>query len=766
VKRPAAWGAAALTVLIVATAVLTATGGAQRRHLTERAERVLVVSLPYVSWSDLEGPDLPNLDRLLARSSVGALTTRTIGRTDLSDGYVTFGAGTRAIGGNPVTDGAAFGVDDEYGRDVARDVYERQTGARAARGVVHLGISAILGANEEEHLDALVGALGDALHRGGYSRAVIANGDGRTPVSSVPEFQRTAAAALMDTAGRVPAGRVDRGLLTDDPDAPFGRRLNVREAVGAFEDVWQDRSVVLVEASDLVRATRYQPFAVKGWRRVLYKDALRASDRLVGQLLENVDPERDAVVVVSPVPSALGQTLTVVSVTAPGVEPGLLRSPSLRRPGFVQIVDLAPMVLDLVGTERPSEIHGRPTTVVDTERDAAQRRAFLVDAIEASDFRDDVLNIVIVAFVVINAALALAAVLVLTGRAGAKTRARVRFMALVLLAFIPVVYLARVVPFHDAKPAYPVFLVAASLVLAAVYRRLGRRDELDPPIIGLAAIVVLLVVDVILGAQLQLNSAFGYTPSVGVRISGFGNISFAALAASAVLLAGLVAHRVGGRNGAWIAIGIMATALVAGAAPFWGADVGGALSMIPAFGITGALLLGLQVTAKLRTALICLAAAAAGVAIAAALDLSQPEAQRTHLGRFIEQVRDDGWATVWNTTGHKLSQNLATITSIWGLMLPGVLAFLAYLRFASGRLQALGQRIPELRKALIGFTVVAVLGYLLNDSGINIPAMMLAVLNAVIVAVLVRQDPATDDVPKKTTKPKKPAVKTKARTAR
>jgi hypothetical protein len=185
--------------------------------------------------------------------------------------------------------------------------------------------------------------------------------------------------------------------------------------------------------------------------------------------------------------------------------------------------------------------------------------------------------------------------------------------------------------------------------------------------------------------------------------------------------------------------------------------------MIPAFGITGALLLGLRVKAKLRTALICLAAAVVGVAIAGALDLSQPEAQRTHLGRFLEQVRDDGLSTVLNTLSHKLSQNLATIASIWGLMLPGVLAFLAYVRFGSGQLQALGKRIPELGKAFVGFTVLAILGYLMNDSGINIPAMMLAVLNALIIVLLVRPDTARDE---RAAKPRKAPAKAKARAGR
>lgn len=760
-KRALTWVAAVLALVVAAGVVVVTSDEGSPRRLTDRSDRVLVISLPYTSWSDLEGPDLPNLDRLLADSSIASLTTRTVGRTDLIGGYVTVGAGTRATGGSTTTDGAAFGVDEVFGRDRAGDVYERQTGRKApAGGIVHLGLGEIQQANEEEHLDALVGALGRALDDAGFTRAVIGNADGGSRFSTFPEHQRSAAAALMGPSGKVPAGRVDAGLLTDDPDSPFGRRLDVEEVGRVFADVWADKSVVLVEASDVVRATRYAPFAIKRQRRFLYKEALRASDELIGRLLEEVDPERDTVVVVSPGPSALGETLSVVSVRAPGVEPGLLRSPSLRRPGFVQIVDVAPMILDVLGLERPTEIHGRPMTIADTDRGPAARRAFLIEEIEKAGFRDDAVDPVIITFVVLEVLLALGAFLLFRGRTRRITTERVRFGALAVLAFVPVVYLARLIPFHDAPLAYPLFLIGATLAIAQACRVIGRRNPMDPIIVALGVIFGVLALDVLLGAQLQLNSAFGYTPTVGVRISGFGNISYAAIAASAVLLAGLVAHRVLGRRGVHFAIGILALALIADAAPFWGADVGGVLSMVPAFGITAALLLGITVRWRWRTVLLCLGAVMIGVAIAAALDLSQPEAQRTHLGRFIEQVRDEGFSQVTGTLAHKVSQNLATITSIWGLMLPGVLAFLVYLRFVSKRLAPLMQRIPELRSALVGFSILAVLGYIVNDSGINVPAMMLGILNATLIALLMLPAPT------KATPAKRKATTKKARAAR
>src|SRR3712207_9092233 len=60
---------------------------------------VLVLSLPTVTFGDLEDADLPALEGLLARSAVGDLSTRSVVRsTNAGDGYTTVGAGTRARG--------------------------------------------------------------------------------------------------------------------------------------------------------------------------------------------------------------------------------------------------------------------------------------------------------------------------------------------------------------------------------------------------------------------------------------------------------------------------------------------------------------------------------------------------------------------------------------------------------------------------------------------------------------------------------------------
>ena len=79
--------------------------------------------------------------------------------------------------------------------------------------------------------------------------------------------------------------------------APFGLRLSPDAVQREFRTVWNPRSVVLVEGSDLERADAYKVFATsEEWSR-LRKQALAWTDAMVGRLLADVDSRRDAVVV-------------------------------------------------------------------------------------------------------------------------------------------------------------------------------------------------------------------------------------------------------------------------------------------------------------------------------------------------------------------------------------------------------------------------------------------------------------------------------------
>jgi hypothetical protein len=757
---------AAIAGVLVAGALLASAGPASAASSGSRADgrpvrRVLIVSLPYVSWSDLEDrDDVPNLTKLLDQSAVANLSIRapTI-RPDLAGGYATLSAGDKAVGSGTADDGAAFDVDERVGAGTAAQAFRRRTGIDAKRGLVHLGLPQIDEANEDTEYEADVGALGDALADAGYSRAVIANGDGVELLSPVPapesdertdeasrRFRREAVAGLMTSAGKVPRGTVSKDLLEDDPDSAFGVRLDRDRVLEEFDRVWDDRSVVLVEASDLVRSAAYRDLVTSDQRDVVFTRALRESDALVGDLLDRVDPERDAVVVVGPAASGSNGVLGIAGVRAPTIEPGLLRSGTTQRAGYVQLMDMSPTVLALLGVERPDTMRGRAVEVAEQGGSAADRRAFLADGNDASTFRTQIVNTVPNLYVYLTLLLAAATVLVLWRRGRderwvAWLRALLPWAACAMLAYLPTVYVARLVPFHDVGvAAYWAFLVFVSMALGALYRavalRRARDVDLDSVAIGLGVVIVVLVVDVVLGNPLQFNSALGFSPSVAGRFIGFGNAAYAVLASAAILLAGLVAHRVGGRRGAWWAVVVMVVALLADGAPIWGADVGGVLSMVPAYGVTAALLFAVRV--RVRTVVAFVGAALVALAAATVFDLRKETGHRRHLGRLVEQIQDEGFSAFTDVVQRKISQNLDSFTtSTFRYLVVGGVAFVAYLLWWPPRhLALLLQRVPELRAALVGFAVLAVLGYALNDAGVVVPGLMLGILVATLVPSL------------------------------
>jgi hypothetical protein len=734
----------------VFTAAASAHGATSAAH-DARVSRVLLISLPNVEWSDIQGAALPNLDRLFATSSIGGLVTNGIDRpSPIGSNYVTLGAGTRSTAAT-LTAGQGFGVDEEFGRDRAGRVFATRTGIPPGAGLVYMPIADVVDVNDGELYGAEVGLLGDELQQAGIARAVIANGDGSdpsVPEDRVPPYRRSAVAALMTHDGKVPRGQVDRGLLQTDATAPFGVRLDPDAVLAAFRNAWTDRSVVLVEGSDLVRADLAGRFASDEQRDRLRARALRDTDRLVGRLLAQVDAKRDAVIVVGPAPPQERASLTPVAVRAPGFTGGLLRSTTTRRDGFVNMVDVAPTILHLYGLDRPEAMEGRRMESGDPGDPLASRVSFLVDTNDDGLFRDSQVGPSITTILVVSCVLAVAAALVdvlfaRTRKRSAHQRWLPRtawplvFLALWLIGFLDATYLAGPLHFgrHGGAVPYWCFVVGVALLLTAAFLALARGRLVHAVLVALGSIVALHVVDLVTGAHLEWNTVFGYSPTIGIRFAGEGNMTFAQLAAAAVLFAGLLVWQVPTRVATRVAVGVLVVTIVVMGAPLWGNDFGAVLSALPGFALLAWMLLGHDVRART-------VAAIGGIVVAAIvavglLDLLRPPDERTHVGKFFQKVGTDFHGATL-VIRRKASANLSVFghSLLLGVIIVVVL-LVAYLWFVAPRsLRPVVREIRPAKATVIAFLVIAVLGFALNDSGIAIPGMMFAVFESTLVVLM------------------------------
>ena len=737
------WVGPVVAVLVVL--VLAALAGARapgRPVVSAPVDRVLVVSLPGVSWGDLADHDLPHLEAFVADAAVGQLSTR-IGRRSAStpDAYLTLGAGTRSLA--PDLDAAvALDPDETYAGVPTADLLLRRIG-RVPDGIAYLAAGAAQRHNAEGPFGGEPGRLGELLEEAAIGRAVVANADAAEgfPTDEPPPdgaYARSAATMLMGREGIVPGGTVGRGLLVADPAAPFGRRLEPDRVLAAAAAAWQgwERGVLLVEASDLARADGYGPRATPSQRRALRAEALGDADALLGRLVAEVAGPDDAVIVLSPVAGGASPELAIVALRTPSTDGGVLRSATTRRDGYVQLADVAPTILRLLGEEAPDDVEGRPFEVSD--RPSGGRVAELADEAEAAAFRDSLMPIVVPSVIGYLAVL----VAVAWWSSSARLRRLVVPAAHAALAIVPASFaLGQVRAVTGSTPGYLAALAGLAAVVGSLTWAVERRRPGLGSVVAVALITVLFAADVLLGAPLQVNAVFGYSVAVAGRFAGIGNLAFALFGAATVLLAALAVQRWGDRARPGV-LALLASVVLLEGLPMLGADVGGVVSMVPAFVVAALILHGRPL--RVLHALVATVAAAGAVLSFAFVDAARPEGERTHLSRLAEHLLDGRASSFGDSLTRRLQASFGGAeVAAWILVLGLVVLVGGYVvlvaRGVLGARRERSHRRPAWLRgapasaAMAGLAVLAAVGLVANDSSIAVPATMLIVVAPVAV---------------------------------
>ncbi len=328
----------------------------------------------------------------------------------------------------------------------------------------------------------------------------------------------------------------------------------------------------------------------------------------------------------------------------------------------------------------------------------------------------------------------------------------------IALGSIPVATtLANAVPWwRTGAPAWTLgaVVVALDVVITAVAMLVPwRRAPLWPfgVVGGITAVV--LAVDVIGGAPLQLSGLMGTQPLVAGRFYGVNNTSYALFGTACVMVTVALANPLvlRGRRGTAAAVvavvGVVATAL--DGLPSIGADFGGPPGLVAGFALLALMAAGVKLTWQRVVGV--LAAAVAVVVAFAVADWLRPADQRTHLGRFVDDVLH---GELWHVVQRKLAQNVDTLSNNLTLVAIAGLLVVVYvlgrpLRGALAHpaggplewittdapLSQLNAYAPMLRPGIIATGVVLGIGFLVNDSGILVPATGIVLALPVLLAV-------------------------------
>jgi hypothetical protein len=641
--------------------------------------KAIIVVLHGVSWEELGAARDPALQDLLRRSAVGVMNSRRWGPRSSNQyaPYITIGAGRGA-------------VDDDIGFGALLPWVDRKRAMDWLRE-----------ANRGAHSQAEPGLLGTLLRERGLSTGLLTVG-GDPDQWPIPSF-----AVVGDEQGKIDHVGYARPQTFD--------RL--------FRQTWDESDFLAIDvlATELRRGD--PPQATR-----LDAEAVAIIDRqahLFGEIERGVDSSRDLLIITSPTcppyESPKDISYAPIAVIGPGFGPGLLTSPSSRRPGMVSNVDIAPTVLRFFGIDARRTkgrsgalaMSGRPIAVVPAREPLRDVLAISRRGVRLVQLQYRLAPVYALgqffAFLGVGLALAFAP--------ACARRSRRRLRIVLLLAMSLPLALLFLGPFDPGGLVQPYIIVAA---LAGALTWLSWRES--APLNSVAALLsvtaAVVILDSVTGDHLLYNFIINFG-ALATRMYGMHNETMGfVVACAAVGGAGLVQALGKTRWSLW-SLGVwfaLVTAVIA--VPFWGANFGGGVTAAFAFAVA---YLGVRAgRPRLRHwAAAIIPAVAVGALVVAAGLLGGPSGW-THVADSAHIISDGGIEAAADIAARKAALAWHVMQTIPALSITVALCVLGtWLALKPpARLRAAFEACPSVWAGLTGGFAGAVVGIIVNDSGL------------------------------------------------
>lgn len=707
-----------VTPLLAALPGYTARASAPENEPDVHADYAIVVGVPGLRWEDLDQRRTPTLWRLAEQGSIGSMSVRSaVSPTCPADGWTTLSAGNyahRSQSANPpkVTDQCP---------PTEEAITQKSEGAA-------------LPPDEQ--------------------RLIIFN-NAKGPWGAVPS-------ALPNSVRCTSAIGVGGAIATV---RPYDRVDNYAAGLPGDDALGKLLAKCVLTVADLGTIDEKEP-----------ADRVEQAVGIDAQLARilSARPENSAVIVAGISDTSVDQRLHVAIIDGPGWADGWLTSAGTGRNGYIQLIDLAPTILRILGRPAPEKLFRGSPALPAQGRPAELTAAIGVPA--GADAQATAQRGVSGWFFGILAALQLILYAVLAGlmrrsftragraagpigpawvrrwievsrRSGPPAWGTPAELGLVAVAVaIPAALAAGLAPWWRATHPGWVFwaltlaITAVSTAVVAmvpIYRR-----SLGPAgmVAALAALVV--GIDLLTGANLQLNGVAGYSALEGGRYAGLGVVGLGVFISGVLLAAGCLAQIAPRKWRPWLMGGLGAVAVVMVGDPFLGADAGGAIALTAGVCVATAICTGGWLTFP---RVVWATVAGVGVTLVfAAIDLHRPAADRGSLGRFLSQLADG----TGGMTLHRLSESNFTAfarTPLTLVALGAAIFVWSALLQPWGGLKRLFGVYPAVRAAVTGIALATVLAGILGGAALNVAGAAAATVVPLLALAALRVREHADD---------------------
>jgi len=676
----------------------------------EKPGQLTIIVIDKLSLDDLDPNISPTLCALIEKGSLGLCSNRTLGKGSTEDGYLTIGAGNFATASKI----SAFNKDEPVGQGIqtGAQYYQNLTGIPAGKNEVFLvNLPEIMDGMLEEKVSTQPGMLGEVLRKNRIQITVLGNAD-------INDYNyRPAVAIAMDAHGRVARGNV--GPLTSQAvsDSYLTTRSNYAYLQQQLESFKNQPGVKIIDLADLARMEKAdlasQDMQIKERQRIV-KDI----DTFVENVAKKMDFKQDMLLVVVPSVSANQMkdknTFTPLIIIGPDYQSGALGSTTTRRDYIVANTDIAPTILNYFHLPTPQEVMiGQPMQSfsegkvdrLQTAQEMANQTA-MVNRVRVPLVKGYVfLEIIIIC-------LTLFCILL---------KSKLKALAsnlLVAMGVIPFVFLiaGKIPATNDWQ--YILYTILLSIIITMAVIKICKGNYFQGLIAITALTLLVLNIDVLLGSSLIQSSVLGYDAMSGARYYGIGNEFVGVLMGASILLGAALYQRF---PRPWL-LGIIGV-FFAGqsyllAAPALGAQSDGMITAPAAFLVTLILLSGYRISPKIVLSIA--GAVLASVFAFTVYDMTRPLELQSHIGRAANQIYQGGWQEAVQIIARKAGMNVKLIRyTIWTRVFISILLTLAVLVYRPvGAMKMIRDKYPLLFKGFAGILLAAIIGGVINDSGI------------------------------------------------
>jgi len=693
------WSALALIMRTRGKAVLFIMDGLSYRH---------ILSAPHLAPRTQHSSGLSSFGEvgewLESKGSIALLNTMGYGGADRFRAAMTLACSVRAFGDE--TAALVLQADEPMEADTALNAYRRRVGnfelphvREPFKPLVFPMLAELKWRNEKMQKKPLpFGVVAQSLRQKGIRIAAIGCGD--VPQLAQHQFRqinfRHSLLIALDENG-LGIGLTDpQKLLRKDPSMPFGVAVDERRWSEVVGEAWWFADLIVLYPGETFRADLY------GSERLIPL-AIRRELDLLRPVIERLDMERDLLLVFSLAPSRRSRyELSFICAVGKGIERGgVLTSQTTHQYGVVSILDIPATALKFFGAEPVLPINGSPILSVPSRKLNLPR--YLFGTGEAARITDGWLRVtVLVSWCVLQAIVFVALAVILLMGQKAKILGEWQ-VPLALLAWFPlIVHLAS--SGANATMSSLLWRGVGQIVLSAIFVLVAVAASCNLiPVNPISSAVLLssllFALDALGSGFLSVNTPLGYSLFFGGRYYGLGNVGMGlTLGAIYALALALDWQR-------WVTASLCFVGAILVGAPFFGANIGGALT-----GIVIALTAIFSGRFRWWHLLVAIAALVVFFGGFSVFELTRPE-PLTHWGRFIRSVAEGGLTSFASMAWTKIGISLRAFRAIhWDI------AFLAQLFLLSVLWWRLGWDW-KLATLLVG--IIAAL--LFNDSGPQTP---------------------------------------------